>query len=61
MLSDEESTYLSPEAIKAISFEPISSDYYSDGEYTPWGEWECVNVSKVKFLIIDKLLDVIYS
>nr|WP_232202764.1 hypothetical protein [Rickettsia montanensis] len=37
LLSDEESTYLSPEAIKAISFEPISSDYYSDGEYTPWG------------------------
>ncbi|WP_187145799.1 hypothetical protein [Rickettsia peacockii] len=37
MLSDGESTYLSPEAIKAISFESISSDYYSDGEYIPWG------------------------
>ncbi|BDU60349.1 hypothetical protein FLA4_07590 [Candidatus Rickettsia kotlanii] len=35
LLSDEKSTYLSPEAINAISFEPISSDYYLDGEYTP--------------------------
>ncbi|WP_264158012.1 hypothetical protein [Rickettsia japonica] len=26
----------STEAIKSIAFEPISSDYYSDGEYTPW-------------------------
>jgi|GEM_PF-4022837 len=35
-LSDEENTYLSPETIRAIPFDPISKGYYSDGEYTPW-------------------------
>jgi FMN phosphatase YigB (HAD superfamily) len=29
---------LKQEIIESIGFEPISDDYYSDGEYTPWGD-----------------------
>lgn len=46
LLSDEESTYLSPEAIKATPFEPISREDYSDGEYTPWGGGNVPTLSK---------------
>ena len=36
-LTDEENTCLSPGAITAIPFDPISREDYLDSEYTPWG------------------------
>jgi hypothetical protein len=62
LLSDEESTYLSPEAIKAIPFVNQFQERIIQMANIHHGEeGRCRRSVKVQFLMMDKSPDVIYS